>query len=90
MKHSLLLLTVCLCSLSVESIRFKLLPNTHKCLREELKKNHLMVGEFEVSEAPGQKVDYVVSLFVGHRYSLSIQYEINGMPNVCMVVWKPK
>ncbi|KAL1110258.1 hypothetical protein AAG570_008335 [Ranatra chinensis] len=40
---------------------FHLAPNTQKCLREELKQNVLIVGEFEVSVAPNQKVDYVVT-----------------------------
>lgn len=35
-------------------------PNTQKCLKEELQQNVLITGEFEVSEAPGQKIDYVV------------------------------
>lgn len=37
-------------------------PNTRKCLKEELQKNVLITGEFEVSEAPGQKIDYVVCI----------------------------
>lgn len=39
-------------------------PNTQKCLKEELQGNIPVVGEFEVSEAIGQKVDYVVSDFL--------------------------
>lgn len=36
-------------------------PNTQKCLREELQQNVPVTGEFEVSDAPGQRIDYVVS-----------------------------
>lgn len=35
-------------------------PNTQKCLREELQHNVPVTGEYEVSEAPGQRIDYVV------------------------------
>ncbi|XP_018335761.1 transmembrane emp24 domain-containing protein bai [Agrilus planipennis] len=41
-------------------------PNSQKCLKEELHQNVLVLGEFEVSEAPGQKVDYVVKDSRGH------------------------
>lgn len=36
-------------------------PNSQKCLKEELQQNVPVTGEFEVSEAPGQRIDYVVS-----------------------------
>ncbi|XP_017769229.1 PREDICTED: transmembrane emp24 domain-containing protein bai [Nicrophorus vespilloides] len=56
-----------LCSaLCVNGIMWKLEPNTHKCLKEELHQNVLVTGEFGVSEAPGQKVDYVVRDSKGH------------------------
>lgn len=42
-------------------IMFNLPPNTQKCLREELQQNVPVKGEYEISEAPGQKVDYIVS-----------------------------
>lgn len=45
----------------VESIMFQLHPNTQKCLREELKKDVVIVGTFEITHVPGQKVDYVVT-----------------------------
>lgn len=43
-----------------ECIMWHLDPNTHKCLKEELHQNVPVTGEFEVSEAVNQKVDYVV------------------------------
>jgi len=42
-------------------IMFYLEPNSHKCLKEEVHANVLVTGEYEVSEAMGQKTDYVVS-----------------------------
>jgi len=42
-------------------IMFYLEPNTHKCLKEEVQADVLVTGEYEVSEAMGQKTDYVVS-----------------------------
>uniref|UniRef100_A0A224XKH7 Putative emp24/gp25l/p24 family of membrane trafficking n=1 Tax=Panstrongylus lignarius TaxID=156445 RepID=A0A224XKH7_9HEMI len=51
---------VIICILEVNSIMFHLNPNSQKCLKEELRKEELILGEFEVSSVPGQKVDYVV------------------------------
>lgn len=48
------------CLSAVDCIMFHLHPNTQKCLREELQKNILFVGEFEVTPLGG--VDYVVSI----------------------------
>lgn len=45
----------------VDGIMWHLEPNTQKCLREELQSNVLVTGEYEVSDVPGQKVDYTVS-----------------------------
>jgi len=45
------------CLLEVEGIRFNLQPNTQKCLRDEMNANMLVVGEYEVSQAPGQVID---------------------------------
>lgn len=53
---------------SASCIMFHLEPNAHKCLKEELQQNVLVTGEFEVSEAPGQKVDYVVSVVIAITY----------------------
>ncbi|RZC34134.1 transmembrane emp24 domain-containing protein bai [Asbolus verrucosus] len=51
---------------NVDCIMWTLKPNTQKCLKEELQGNVPVVGEFEVSEAMGQKVDYVVRDSKGH------------------------
>lgn len=44
-----------------EGISFHLPANSQKCLREELRQHVLISGEYDVSEASGQRVDYVVS-----------------------------
>lgn len=53
----------------VECIMFHLPPNSQRCLREELRENVLITGEFDVSEAPGQRVDYVVTDSKGHIFA---------------------
>jgi len=61
---------VLLCSfLTVNCIMWKMEPNTVKCLKEELQSNDLVTGEYDVSDAPGQKMDYVVRDSKGHVLS---------------------
>ncbi|EFN87425.1 transmembrane emp24 domain-containing protein bai isoform X2 [Harpegnathos saltator] len=50
-------------------IMFYLEPNSHKCLKEEVHANVLLTGEYEVSEALGQKTDYVIQDSKGHILS---------------------
>lgn len=59
---SFLVALACFLLVGVDGIMFHLQPNTQKCLKEELQIDVFMSGEYEVSEAPGQKVDYVVSI----------------------------
>lgn len=42
-------------------INWSLPPNSQKCLKEELHANVLVAGEYDVTEAAGQRVDYIVS-----------------------------
>ncbi|CAD7089826.1 unnamed protein product [Hermetia illucens] len=65
--HSFLI--ICICAIYVEAILFNLPPNTQKCLKEDMQGNQLVVGEYAVSEVPGQKVDYVVKDSKGHILS---------------------
>ncbi|XP_066599730.1 transmembrane emp24 domain-containing protein bai [Prorops nasuta] len=44
----------------VNCIMFYLEPNSYKCLKEEVQANVLVIGNYEVSEALGQKVDYTI------------------------------
>lgn len=47
-----------------QCIMWYLEPNAQKCLKEELHGNVLVSGEYEVSEVPGQKIDFVVIIFL--------------------------
>ncbi len=38
-------------------LMFQLNPNSQKCLREEVHKDVLVSGDYEISEVPGQVVD---------------------------------
>jgi hypothetical protein len=51
---------IALLIVSVDGIMWKLQPNAQKCLKEELQSDVLVTGDYEVQDAPGQKVDYVV------------------------------
>lgn len=62
MQYLCVFIATLLAIVKVDCIMWNLDPNTQKCLKEELEKNILVTGEFEVSEAPGQKVDYVVCI----------------------------
>lgn len=60
------ILLIFILTINVHGIMWNLEPNTQKCLKEELQQNIAVIGEFEVSEAPGQKIDYVVTDSKGH------------------------
>lgn len=45
---------------NVYGIRYTHLPNTQKCFRDEVQAHQLTVIEFEVSDVPGQRIDYEV------------------------------
>ncbi|XP_076030087.1 transmembrane emp24 domain-containing protein bai [Oratosquilla oratoria] len=49
-----------------EAVMFHLQPNTQKCLREEIHKDVLVSGEYEIQDAPGQKIDLQVTDSKGH------------------------
>ena len=51
---------------AAEGIRFDLQPNSRKCLKEEMRKNLLAVGEYEVSSLPGTNVDFQITDTKGH------------------------
>lgn len=62
MKSAIFLLKICLSIMYAQAIMFNLNPNTQKCLKEEMQAHQIVAGEYEVSSAPGQKIDYVVSV----------------------------
>ena len=53
---------VCLLALAVGSlaISFRLEPEVRKCIKEEVHKDVLVVGEYRLSDLPGQRTDLVV------------------------------
>jgi len=57
---TLVFTVIVLLIVSVDGIMWKLQPNAQKCLKEELQSDVLVTGDYEVQDAPGQKVDYVV------------------------------
>jgi len=52
--------------LTGECLRFNISPNQKKCLKEEIHKDVLVTGEYEISEAPGQKASLTVKDSKGH------------------------
>ncbi|KAH9492899.1 Transmembrane emp24 domain-containing protein 10 [Bulinus truncatus] len=60
-----LLVVLVSCFLNAEAIRFLLGSNQRKCLREEIHKNVLVTGEYEVQEN-GQRADLTVTDSRGH------------------------
>lgn len=48
----------------IDGLRFHLKPGASRCVKEEIRQNVLIVGDFEVSDVLNQKVDYVVSIFI--------------------------
>ena len=62
---------------TVDAIRFYVAPNQKKCLREEIHKDVLVTGDYELSDAPGHKSHLIVSIHDGFivTYYLSIFVE---------------
>jgi len=52
--------------MSTESLRFHLQPNTKRCLKEEMRKDVLVTGEYDLSDANGQRTDLSVTDSKGH------------------------
>lgn len=50
----------------VSAVRFYVPPNGKKCLKEELHKNVVVTGEYELSEAPGLTCSILVTDTRGH------------------------
>lgn len=55
-----------LCLSFSDALRFHLPPSHKKCLKEEIHKDVLVTGEYEMSEAPGQKTTLLVTDSKGH------------------------
>lgn len=61
--------------IDVSGLRWYLEPNTDKCLKEEIQANVLISGEYEVSEATGQTVNYIVSIFFMPKFLYTISID---------------
>lgn len=55
-----LLAYLCLTFTAVQSISFHVFPDIKKCLREEVHKDVLVVGEYELTAVSGQVTDLAV------------------------------
>jgi hypothetical protein len=66
---------------NVNGIMWKLQPNVQKCLKEELQSDVLVTGDYEVQDAPGQKVDYIVCTLKMTCINCVIHETITLLPN---------
>ncbi|KAG7202772.1 hypothetical protein KM043_009940 [Ampulex compressa] len=62
-------LVIALLIAQAQCVMWFLEPNTQKCLKEDVQANVLVTGEYEVSEALGQRVDYTIRDSDGHILS---------------------
>lgn len=51
---------------NVDSLMFNLPAGGRKCFKEEMHKDVVVIGDFELSDAPGQRADIVVTDTKGH------------------------
>jgi len=65
-----LVVTVAICLSAVDALMFHLTPNHKKCLKEEIHKDVLVTGDYELSDAPGQNANLKVSS------SLCVQFAV--------------
>lgn len=63
--NHVLILAACLIA-SVDALMFHISPNQRKCLREEIHKDVLVTGDYDISEAPSQKASLKVTDSKGH------------------------
>lgn len=56
---------------NVYGIRYTHMPNTQKCFKDEVQAHQLTNVEFEVSDVPGQRIDYEVNIVHKYEWILS-------------------
>jgi len=66
MDLKIVILSLALLTFEVYGLMFDLQPNGRKCLREEVQKDALVTGDYEISEVPGQRTDLKVTDSKGH------------------------
>lgn len=71
-KFSQIILIIACLTHVATSIRFFCAPGIKKCLKEEIHKNVLVTGEYELQEAPGQKTHIKVWKLLSCFYVLHI------------------
>jgi len=59
---------LCVAPIEVNGLMFHLAPNQKKCLKEEIHKDVLVTGEYNLSDAPGQKTDLQVTDSKGESF----------------------
>ena len=64
MDLKIVILSLALLTFEVYGLMFDLQPNGRKCLREEVQKDALVTGDYEISEVPGQRTDLKVSVSI--------------------------
>ena len=79
-----IVLTVAICLSTVDALMFHLSPNHRKCLKEEIHKDVLVTGEYELSDAPGQ----IANLKVSYDFNMQF-YEFRICPVCCSMhlIW---
>ena len=55
-----------ICFVNIDGLMFHLNPNQKKCLKEEIHKDVLVTGDYELSDTPAQKTHLTVRLFSFH------------------------
>lgn len=68
-RFGVVLLAVAVLFQTAQAIMFGLEPNTQKCLKDDMQGNQIVAGDYEVTGAPGQKINYVVRDSKGHIMS---------------------
>jgi len=66
MDFKIVILSLALLAFEVSGLMFDLQPNGRKCLKEEVQKDALVTGDYEISEVPGQRTDLKVIDSKGH------------------------
>jgi len=66
MDFKIVILSLALLAFEVSGLMFDLQPNGRKCLKEEVQKDALVTGDYEISELPGQRTDLKVIDSKGH------------------------
>ena len=77
MNYLLYLLFWIVCDLTTQTgaISFLLEPDSRKCIREEVHKDVLVVGEYELEVSHYQKTDIEVSIIYISHFTVDYNYE---------------